>query len=129
MNCQDMCSVFFSLVSAVYSHNTWEFSVLFHLLQCSSEDFMLTFVFEGFFSSKCQVLLLLAYRVTECLCVRCQRSAVPPVCWPGRPGHALDISALLRAMASSRSSCSCCRSLFSRSRSARSLSLLAHSSC
>ncbi|KAK0148097.1 hypothetical protein N1851_012194 [Merluccius polli] len=42
-------------------------------------------------------------------------------------GHA--ISALLRAIASSRSSCSCCRSLFSRSRSARSLSRLAHSIC
>lgn len=45
------------------------------------------------------------------------------------PGQALDISALLRAMASSRSSCSCCRSRFSRSRSTRSLSRLAHSSC
>lgn len=44
-------------------------------------------------------------------------------------GNTLDISALLRAMASSRSSCSCCRSLFRRSRSARSLSRLAHSNC
>lgn len=47
----------------------------------------------------------------------------------GTPAHALDISALLKAMASSRSSCSCCRNLFSRSRSARSLSRLAHSNC
>lgn len=41
----------------------------------------------------------------------------------------LDMSALLRAMASSRSCSSCSRSLLSLSCSSRSLSALAHSSC
>lgn len=50
--------------------------------------------------------------------------------WEGEARiQVLFISALLSAMASSRSSCSCCLSLFSLSRSALSLSRLAHSIC
>lgn len=71
----------------------------------------------------------LCVNILKSVVFACMFPSLCTVCVVGVSGHALDISALLRAMASSRSSCSCCLSLFSRSRSARSLSRLAHSNC